>query len=150
MRSNTGVSYPYNLPTFVNLIGSNQGPTVYYYFYDWKLEKPSVVCTSPRTTVTANVTTATGVSAADAAGNVMIYPNPAGNEQVFVQFSQVAGETVIELTDLSGRLISANRLSVNSAGQRVAFDTNNLAAGTYLIRVQSEAGSFNQKLVVNK
>jgi Zn-dependent metalloprotease len=59
-RSNSGVSYPYNIGGCVSIIGSSAGSTLYYWFYNWKVTKSD--CMSPLVAVTASVLPTTQVS----------------------------------------------------------------------------------------
>jgi bacillolysin len=50
-RSNSGVSYPYNIGGCVNITGSSAGAANYYWFYNWQVTKNP--CESPRVAATA-------------------------------------------------------------------------------------------------
>lgn len=52
-RTNTSVSYPYNIGGCVNLTGSSAGPGSYYWYYNIKVRKDN--CVSPAVAVTATV-----------------------------------------------------------------------------------------------
>lgn len=52
-RSTTGVTYPYNIGSCVNITSSNAGTSTYYWFYNWKVTKAG--CESPRVPVTATI-----------------------------------------------------------------------------------------------
>lgn len=52
-RSNSGVSYPYNVGGIVNITGSSAGAAFYYWFYNWKVTEAD--CMSPMVPVTASV-----------------------------------------------------------------------------------------------
>lgn len=49
-RNNSGVSYPYIIPDFVEIIISTKGFGHYYYFYDWEIQS---TCYSAQVPVTA-------------------------------------------------------------------------------------------------
>ncbi|MBK7381904.1 MAG: hypothetical protein IPI81_00995 [Flavobacteriales bacterium] len=53
-RSTAGVSFPYPIGTLGSITGSSAAGT-YYYLYDWVVKTTSVVATSARTMVTANI-----------------------------------------------------------------------------------------------
>jgi len=61
-RSNTGVSYPYNLASCVSITGSSAGGAYYYWFYNWKVQKAD--CQGPAVAVTATVDPGPAVSLA--------------------------------------------------------------------------------------
>lgn len=52
-RTNTSVSYPYNIGGCVNVTGSSAGPGSYYWYYNIKVRKAD--CLSPAVAVTATV-----------------------------------------------------------------------------------------------
>lgn len=56
------------------------------------------------------------------------------------------GELVVDLFDISGRQIDGKRVVTNGNSFETSFSTNNLAAGTYLVRVGKMNTSF-QKVV---
>lgn len=149
-RSNQNVSYPYTLNGYVSLTGSNQGGTVYYYFYDWKIQGPSSVCISDRDTVTATINTATGIDNASLNNAIAIYPNPA-NASVNVKFeSALSAGAQISITDIAGRVILANNVQNVNQGQIVSLNIENINAGTYFITVRSENKNTVQKLIITK
>ncbi len=52
-RSNSGVSYPYNIAGLVNIKNSSAGSAYYYWFYNWKVTEAD--CMSPMVALTATV-----------------------------------------------------------------------------------------------
>jgi bacillolysin len=52
-RSNTGVTYPYNINGCVSITGSSAGTGYYYWYYNWKVKKAD--CVSASAPVTASV-----------------------------------------------------------------------------------------------
>ncbi|MBL7963682.1 MAG: hypothetical protein JNM31_07530 [Flavobacteriales bacterium] len=54
-RNDAGVSYPFNLGSVGAITGCSQGPSFYYYLYDWEITIPEVVSVSPRTATVATV-----------------------------------------------------------------------------------------------
>ncbi|MBK7818751.1 MAG: T9SS type A sorting domain-containing protein [Sphingobacteriaceae bacterium] len=59
-RTNTAVSYPYNIGGCVNLTGSSAGPGSYYWYYNIKVRKAA--CLSPAVAVTATINPAPAIS----------------------------------------------------------------------------------------
>lgn len=59
-RSNSGVTYPYNVGGVVNITGSSAGSGYYYWAYNWKVTKAN--CTSAAIAVTASVTSGSAVN----------------------------------------------------------------------------------------
>jgi len=93
---------------------------------------------------TVNVGAGTGVTvlatkAADAAAiGLSIYPNPSeGASTVQYAVTERAANVNIVLTDLVGRSVRVLENSIKAVGtQRTPLNTSNLAAGSYLVRVQ--------------
>lgn len=148
-RSNQGVSYPYTLAGKVSLTGSNQGSTFYYYYYDWKIQGPTVSCTSARTQVDVVITPVTGI-VENTSGTIFVYPNPANNV-LNVQFNTSASKaTVIEIMDIAGRVVGTWSFENVAQGQISHIDIGSLTSGTYLLNIKNENGNSVQKLVVTK
>jgi bacillolysin len=59
-RTNTSVSYPYNIGGCVNLTGSSAGPGSYYWYYSIKVRKAD--CLSPAIAVTATINPAPAIN----------------------------------------------------------------------------------------
>jgi Zn-dependent metalloprotease len=59
-RTNTGVSYPYNIGGVVQLTGSSAGPGSYYWSYNIRVQKAN--CVSPAVPVTATINPAPTIS----------------------------------------------------------------------------------------
>ena len=83
---------------------------------------------------------------------ISVYPNPVTNGVVRLSFSeQPAGRYQVQLLDLSGRLVTAKEVNINSIAQIEEFRFPELSVkGNYLIRVTSEVNKVNvtNKIVV--
>ncbi|MBL0330319.1 MAG: VCBS repeat-containing protein [Bacteroidetes bacterium] len=153
-RNTVGVTYPYTTAGLVNITngwtGSATSSSAYYYYYDWKIQTPNLDCTSPRVPVTATVTTLTGINALSANNGVAIYPNPASTF-VNVEFGyNMNSLTVVEVTDVTGRLVKTHSISNPSQGQIVSVDVADLNAGSYFITIKNDTQKLVQKLVLTK
>ncbi len=123
-RSSSGVSYPYTIPGFVTLTGSNQGNGYYYYFYDWNIEKPTFTCVSDRTPVIAHVST--GISTLDSNIGIDVFPNPSdGIFNVQTNFNYNS----IEVLDLLGRKVLSNNSQIN------LLNLSGFSKGTYILQL---------------
>ncbi len=150
-RSSSGVSYPYTLSGLVSITGSNQGPSYYYYFYDWKVQGANINCiSSPRVPVTATVTNSAGIFAAADNNGIHIFPNPASTE-VNVSFDyNMNSTTTIEITDVAGRLVKTQSLENALQGETLNFNVSELNAGSYFISVKNEKNTLVSKLTLTK
>jgi hypothetical protein len=60
-----------------------------------------------------------------------LYPNPA-QDVLNIQLPEIANNIIVEMTDLSGKLIRSQQFN---ASQLIQIETNNLAKGMYLVRI---------------
>jgi hypothetical protein len=75
-------------------------------------------------------------------GTYLISPNPAHNELVITSPHNKAAN--VQLTGMDGKIIHTGKL-LNS---KLVIETATLPAGTYLLNINSSAGSYSQKIVV--
>lgn len=73
-----------------------------------------------------------------------VYPNPA-SDRVNITFSDLQTDGTIDFLDLSGKLISSKSMSGLS---NYSFETQDLAPGVYLIRVNNQIGQTTKKIIV--
>lgn len=141
-------SYPYALGTYGSITSSTvtgaNATAYFYFFYDWEVEAPSVVCEGPRTEVEVNVGNV-GVQAVDSEG-FGLWPNPA-DDQVFVQLPGTLGAVDLELMDIAGRIVLSQRFAANTAGP-VVLPTSGFSAGEYVLHVRHGEGSKALRVVL--
>jgi Secretion system C-terminal sorting domain len=117
-----------------------------------KDKKEEEIKTEPVTEVTDAIAKKTQQEEAMLKNGIAVYPNPVTNGVVRLSFSeQPAGRYQVQLLDLSGRLVSAKEVNINSVAQTEEFRFPDLSVkGNYLIRVTSEANKVNvtNKIVV--
>lgn len=143
-RNTNGVEYPYPIGDVGEMTTSIFGENYYYYFYDWKIQKPSLDCISERTPVTVTVTSS-GETSREAAW--LVYPNPAGSE-IFVSLKNTeSGAGLLRLFDTGGKEISRKEITEN---QTVSFDSGNLPAGVYHLQLMLGESIFSRRVVVEK
>jgi len=80
-----------------------------------------------------------------------LYPNPAENETFFEIYSGGEATALIELTDLTGRVVYLRNEAVTEGTQTLAIPTSDLAKGLYSLRISLENGRVVpvKKLVKN-
>jgi hypothetical protein len=141
-------AYPYALGTFGSITSStvtgSNATAYFYFFYDWEVEAPSVVCEGPPTEVEVSIGTV-GVQALDGEG-FGLWPNPA-HEQVFVQLPSGMGTVDLELMDIAGRIVLRQRSFANQAVP-VALATAGFSAGEYVLHVRHGEGSKALRVVL--
>lgn len=83
---------------------------------------------------------------------INIYPNPVTDNQFVVQFGQLeAGNYTVQVTDVMGRQVSQQVVSVSSDNQSQVIRLNRASSkGVYLVKVISAASKtvFSTKLIV--
>lgn len=78
---------------------------------------------------------------------VLVYPNP-NQGQFSVQLPEgVWGKVELEMLDLMGRRVLAQQIEEGS-GQKMAIEGRNLATGTYLLRLRTEMGTRQFRVVI--
>jgi hypothetical protein len=75
----------------------------------------------------------------------LLYPNPA-NENVQLNFEGFSGETQLHIFDVSGRLLIQK--NINEGVNLISINTQELPAGSYLIRLGSNQNRMYRKLIV--
>jgi len=82
--------------------------------------------------------------------NVVVYPNPA-NEQVNIWLN--APEIMVgdlQIVDFLGKVVVAKPILINSGENIVSFDLKNFSNGMYLIKIKTEQGEINRKMLISK
>jgi hypothetical protein len=78
------------------------------------------------------------------------FPNPF-TDNVTVQFEQENdGVAMIALTTLSGQVVFTQAVNAQAGKQRVELNTADLAAGTYILNIQSDKGLQSVRIVKSK
>ncbi len=88
----------------------------------------------------------------DADGNTMlVYPNPA--EDLFI-LSVYSTETIsaanVNITDMSGKVMLARKVSLESGSNEFIFDRSGLRPGSYQIHLQSELSNLHPIKIIVK
>jgi hypothetical protein len=81
--------------------------------------------------------------------SLAIYPNPSNGGNVNVVYNLNNNTTAkLMVMDITGRVVIATQLDGQKGLHQHIVATQNLAAGTYVINVMTEAGVMQQKLIV--
>jgi hypothetical protein len=83
----------------------------------------------------------------EVAANWSVFPNP-GNGDFTITSGNVSGKVQVEVLDMTGRLVGTEQHTMTSGGQTALNMAGRLAAGTYVLRLTSEAGRHEQRIVV--
>lgn len=76
-----------------------------------------------------------------------VYPNPA-TDVINVVFNAKESDYVISLMDLQGRMVSTMKLNNASGSQTLAFSTDNIAKGSYVVVVSSNNSTTTKNVVI--
>jgi len=80
-------------------------------------------------------------------GGISVFPNPA-KDAVNVVFEATASDYVVSLMDIQGRIVSTMNLNNASGSQTLAFGTENLAKGSYIVTVRSNGITTTKNVVI--
>jgi hypothetical protein len=139
-RNNSNVTYPYILEDVLSINNSEQGPTVYYYFYDWQVEKAGINCLSELTPIEV-IVAPTGIFDANK-NSISVFPNPASG--VLNVNLNNSSNSVFNLFDAAGRkVMSKNLVNVNNT-----IDIIGLAKGIYQVQVVNGENVTTKKLSI--
>ncbi len=144
-------SYPYALGTVgavtSSSVAGNNATAFYYFFYDWEVEEQGLACESPRTEVVVQVG---NVGLAEQAGDGMahVWPNPAV-DVINISFGDLHGRLVVELMDITGRLVTARESDANAfRNAQMILPVAGLSQGEYLLRLRDGQGSSVHRVVL--
>ena len=86
-------------------------------------------------------------NAYNASIGLTIYPSPA-NETVSLQYNSLTkGNTVVTITDITGREMRKNTLISSTGKNTLSIDVRTIASGVYWITLQDEQGSRTAKFL---
>jgi hypothetical protein len=145
-RSNTGVNFPYTISNVLSITGS--GTNFYYYFYNWEVVVPPMVCTSARVPVNAILLAPDAVSNFTAENNFSLYPNPT-DQLVNLSFNNAsAHQSTVEFIDAVGHVVTAESIEASAGNFKQTFDVSSFAKGIYTVHVVSGDKTSYQQLIV--
>jgi hypothetical protein len=166
--SNSSVSFPDEDPSSVlSLAGSSGWFNAYSSHTDFTVNPPTPtlanidIVISGATDLAGNVAVVnnrpdffninTAVSVSQIAvnsKNIRVYPNPvSAGRDINIAFVQGASDAFISLMDVSGRIISVQRPTINGSGL-ATLSTSGISAGTYFLRVVEGAEQGVYKVIV--
>ncbi len=79
-------------------------------------------------------------------GLVSIYPNPANESVTILIYTKGTDSGRLELLDVSGRILDAKSIEIQSGAHQFEFDLSRLAAGMYFIRWQTSRDQMTKKI----
>ncbi len=122
-----------------------------YRFVNWsngETANPYTFTVVANVTLTANfeATSTQGIEDVTSGAICTIYPNPT-SASTTISVSGASGKVRISVVDINGRTVASETLECGADCQK-AMDVNNLAQGTYFVRITGENINMVKKLVV--
>jgi hypothetical protein len=148
-RSNTGVAMPYVLPGKVTIKDTNFGNALYYYFYDWEVAEPDLVCESERTETVAQVKLCTGLNDVLSGAATSLSPNPAHGECLLSGTFQQQAAVQLRVSDLTGREVYTQKLGAVSGAWQHRLPTALWTNGLYLVEVMADGEALRHRLQIS-
>ena len=148
-QSDDDLPFPYDLNGLASITGtsvtSNNWNNYWYFFYDWSIYSPAIICPSERIEVIATV-----LSVEDLAGTTSLemYPNPANDQATLSISSLVNGELDITLRDAAGRAVRTEQRNVITGTQQLELDLSNIATGVYTVTFELNGARATRQLAV--
>jgi hypothetical protein len=78
-----------------------------------------------------------------------IYPNPASEELHLNIHSQITGNCIVQIIDLSGKLQRSYGMKLTEGINRIKMNISDMASGLYIVAVNAGNRTWQKKLVVN-
>jgi uncharacterized repeat protein (TIGR01451 family) len=82
--------------------------------------------------------------------DILLFPNPSSGDVTMVFNGKEAAQGQISITDISGRQVSSNSISIEPGTNTVVNRTTELQNGIYLVTLRSGTESITKKLVIAK
>lgn len=90
----------------------------------------------------------TGLNAEMLSGN--LFPNPSKDNATLQLIAPYAQQVEISLSDMCGRIVYQSKQQLSGGINNIQLNTNELSAGSYLVRAETAIGSFISKLLISK
>ena len=89
-----------------------------------------------------------GINELDFNTNVNVYPNPV-TDKLTVEIDATVNEgSVISIINLQGQVIYSETIKENTSNYRTEIDVDNYARGMYLLKLEDENSSIQQRIIV--
>jgi len=76
----------------------------------------------------------------------MVFPNPVKNGLLYVKFASLKENAIINIVDLSGRVVY-NKILLNVVGIQ-QLDVAELNSGLYLVKIIQGRASYTKKIII--
>ncbi|MFA7702858.1 MAG: T9SS type A sorting domain-containing protein [Patescibacteria group bacterium] len=95
-----------------------------------------------------DITTGTEVSQPNVSSQLNIYPNPSNGGEINIDLNSNSKATVIVLNSVGQQVQTI--FSDGSSGKEPLKINGDLPAGVYFVKVKTDAGDYNQKVIITK
>ncbi len=101
-------------------------------------------------TITQEITVSvcTGVNEAEVATGISLFPNPTSSTVQLEANLVGSSEAILQLFDRTGRLVFSQKAEAQSGKLNQQLDLSNYNKGIYLLKIITEKGHINRKVVV--
>lgn len=82
------------------------------------------------------------------AHNMVLYPNPTEGKVHLILKEDLQGGALVEVYNLLGELMMAKEFHHSQKGELLSMDLGSLASGLYIIKLNTENGSYSKKVSV--
>ncbi|MDZ4707896.1 MAG: FG-GAP-like repeat-containing protein [Saprospiraceae bacterium] len=132
-RTEGAIDYPLKSGP-VSIYGTNAGAGNYYYFYDWQIVYPELICTSERVPVQAVIRSVSITEFQNKA--IKLFPNPA-RTTLNLEWSQgiTHGGIWLEIINPQGKVVYRNQEWVTGNTHQLGIPA--LPGGVYLVKLKS-------------
>ena len=143
----SSISYPYLINNLVSITNSTQGLNVYYYFFNWEIEKTSTTCVSALVPVVAEVLV-TGINSVNNTESIQLFPNPAADRVTISAGKAINSNVNVSFIDVAGRVAQVASYTNLAANAQQTIDISTLAKGVYFVKINSANSQIIEKLVI--
>lgn len=121
IKNRAGISYDYHNPVFTNTTLNTIGET------------PGYVMPVNNSAMSSSFT---------------VFPNPTSGQFNMVINAELAGAGYLVLTDMSGRVVRSEQVTLKAGLQTISWDASKLTSGLYFVTLQANGKVSTQKLSV--
>lgn len=80
--------------------------------------------------------------------SLLVYPNPVANDLNVQLVEELGNEVNLTIVDLAGRILYNSKISNTGQTEVINIESLNIAAGSYILNINSESHSISQALVI--
>jgi hypothetical protein len=146
-RADAGINYPYTIPEVLNIKGSNFGANRYYYFFNWEIDYPGLICNSDRIEIVAQVDSLSSTSPLTIQSDeIRLMPNPTDGTTLQVDLpNNLSGTVQYMIFNEFGQVVRQETTQIQRGNHRIPVDE--LPRGMYTIQWRHALGQWQARFV---